>query len=367
MKTFFPLLVLVFLVGCGEQPPEKFAERPFADLPNWTAETVRTAAPAFLKSCDVFQKKKGNLHAEKIFGTAEQWQALCDDLRHTDIDDLKQLFERRLKVIEILPEEGEKTLFTGYYTPEIKGSFERRPGYNVPLYRKPQDLLTADLGAFFPDLKGQQLVARVEGQKIVPYPARAQLQQHLKNRHVLLWLKNPADAFFLHIQGSGRVQLPNGKTVRVGYAGNNGHPYTAIGKVMIQKGLITREEATLPGLKKWLKDNPKKSADIYNANARYIFFALTEKQETGALGVPLTSGASLAVDRSVLPLGIPVFVSTTEDATGKPFNRLMMAQDVGSAIKGRVRGDIYFGVGVSAEEKAGEQRSGGQLFALVPR
>jgi membrane-bound lytic murein transglycosylase A len=265
-------------------------------------------------------------------------------------------------------------LFTGYYEPELVGSRRRSAAFPIPLYRRPPDLVIADLADFRADLKAERLVGRIVDGRLEPYHRHADIDAGvLAGRGLeLLWLADPIDAFFLQVQGSGRVNLAEGGSVRVGYAANNGHPYTTIGRILVERGEMTKEAATMQTVRQWLRDQPDQATAVMQANARYIFFREVEGDgPIGSLGVALTPGRSLAIDASLLPLGAPMWVDTTYPAgtpeAGRPLRRLMVAQDTGGAIKGAVRGDIYWGSGEAALEYAGPMKQRGRYYLLLPK
>ena len=262
---------------------------------------------------------------------------------------------------------------TGYYEPLLNGSREQSGQYRYPLYGVPEDLLVVDLGAVYPQLKGMRLRGKLVGNRIVPYHDRAQLDddQQLLEGAELLWVDSPVDVFFLHVQGSGLVQLADGSVVAVGYAEQNGHPYQSIGRALIEMGELQPEEVTLFSIREWLHSNPERMYEVLAQNPSYVFFNLKDTPEDGPVGslnVVLTPRRSIAVDRNVIPLGAPVWLQTTlpnEDRS--PLNQLMLAQDTGGAIKGHVRADVFWGRGGEAEEMAGLMKQPGELFVLLPR
>lgn len=324
--------------------------------------------PVFLNSCTQVRRFKPT---SPVFGTKEEWQRLCSAAKKVEKGDVKSFYELNFKVYQVGSHkpwwkfwQKEKSLFTGYYQPQLSASFERDETYTTPLYGLPENLITANLGVFDETLKGKTLVGQVVGKRFVPYATRAQINQNPK-AYPIAWLKNDIDAFFLHIQGSGQLVLPSGQTVQVAYAGNNGHAYTAIGKTMKEKGIFKEgEEITMQSIKAWLEENPEKRDEIYQTNARYIFFKLADVGPKGAQGVVLTQNRSMAIDTRYIPLGTPMFVQT--QTTSGAFNKAMVAQDVGAAITGPIRGDIFFGKGHQAEQQAGAQNAPGQLFVMVP-
>jgi membrane-bound lytic murein transglycosylase A len=269
-------------------------------------------------------------------------------------------------------------LFTGYYEPLLNGSKTRAGPYQTPLLGVPSDLITVDLGRFREALRGQNIVGRVEQNRLVPYPTRAEIVRNgLPPAQALVYVDDPVDAFFLQIQGSGRVMLDDGTTLRAAYAGQNGQPYTAIGGVLIQMGALTRENVSMQSIRAWLAANPDRMAELLDRNASYVFFNVQPLGDpsigaAGAQGVPLTPRASLAVDSNLHPYGVPLFLETTvptpDGALPEPrFDRLLIAQDTGGAIRGAVRGDVYWGFGDEAGAIAGRMRSMGTLTVLLPR
>ncbi|WP_371924790.1 murein transglycosylase A [Endozoicomonas sp. SCSIO W0465] len=287
---------------------------------------------------------------------------MCKELMQTPDRQLKAFFEQNFTPVQVSPQK--KGLFTAYYSPVIPGSLAPSEDYSIPLLKLPHDLVKVRLADF--GLSGQGLVGRVEKGFLKPYGSRAEIdQQTAKTSDVLIWLSNPVDKFFLQVQGSGNVELPDGKIIHVGYAGNNGHQYVAIGKILKQKGEL--EDVSMQTIRSWLEKNPDKREWLLNQNPRYIFFSFSDEGAITAQGVPATTRRTLAVDPSYIPLGLPVWLDTRLTATGEKFQQLMVAQDTGSAIKGPVRGDIYMGIGNDAALIAGPQQEPGKLYVLIPR
>lgn len=263
-------------------------------------------------------------------------------------------------------------MVTGYYEPLIQGSRSRDANNTTPVLGVPDDMLTIDLGEVFPDLKYRRLRGRLEGNRVVPYWDRAEImaKESKWQGKTLLWVQDPVEFFFLQVQGSGRVQLPDGKRVRIGYADQNGHPYRSIGKVLVERGAMKLEEASMQGIQAWARANPELLPELLNTNPSYVFFRElpnTEAGPIGALGVPLTAERSIAVDPRHIPLGAPVYLVTTRPSSPVALNRLMMAQDTGGAIKGGVRADFFWGFGKEAGELAGRMKQRGQMWVLLPR
>ncbi|HEX2162830.1 MAG TPA: MltA domain-containing protein, partial [Thermoanaerobaculia bacterium] len=266
-------------------------------------------------------------------------------------------------------------LFTGYYEPTLHGSRRRHGDFTVPLYTRPPELVEVDLGAFRDELSGQRLAGRVADDRLVPFADRAAIEEGaLDGRGLeLVWVDDPVDAFFLHVQGSGQVVLEDGATLRVGYAAQNGHPYVAIGRVLVERGAMALDEVSMQSLRAWLEAHPEEAAEVMAANPSYVFFRrLGGEGPLGAQGVALTPGRSLAVDRSFHALGVPVWLagSAPSPAPGepdRPLRRLLVAQDTGGAIRGPVRGDVFWGPGDEAAEIAGRMKHPGRMWLLLPR
>ena len=331
----------------------------FSSLKGWNNEQAVAVRPALLKSCQRLNPsvlKKGSQ-----WGSYDTWQSLCKELALTPDRQLQTFFEQSFQPIRVGVEET--GLFTGYYSPVFHGSLTKTAEYSVPLLALPKDLVRVKLSDF--GMSGH-LAGRMVNGHLKPYGSRAEISRQVPDeKNVLLWMNNPVDAFFLHIQGSGNVELTDGRIVHVGYAGSNGYRYVAIGKVLKDQGELT--EVSMQSIKAWLQANPDRQQWLFNQNPRYIFFRFSEKGAVTSQGVTATAERTLAVDPSYIPLGIPLWLDTSLTATGQPFRRMMVAQDTGSAIKGEVRGDIYMGVGDDAAHLAGEQQAPGKLYVLVPR
>ncbi len=336
----------------------------WADLPGWNEDHHTQAWPALLKGC---RKLKNKGH----------WQAICADAASLpEVSDtaVKAFIEQRFTPKQLLTEDGaEQGLITGYYEPLLQGSYQQDAHYRYPLYGPPDGLLTVDLSSLYPELKDKRVRARIEGNKVLPYYSRAEIQSDdapLKGNE-LLWVSDRDALFFLQIQGSGRVQLPNGKIIGAGYANQNGHPYVSVGKLLIQREELEREDVNLFSIKKWLKDNPEAAQDLLNDNPSYVFFILRDDINEGPIGsmnIPITAERSLAIDPKVVPLGTAMWIVTTfPDEQNSPLNQLVFAQDTGGAIKGRLRADLFWGTGSVAEQRAGKMKQQGELYILSPK
>ncbi len=308
-----------------------------------------------------------------IGGRVEDWRTLCAAAKRLpDGDDTaaQAFFERHFLPFRAANRGRSQGLFTGYYEAELHGARKPSRRYNVPIYGVPRDLVMVDLGEFREDLEGRRVVGRVVGGRLRPYHDRAQIDAGgLKGKvPEIVWVDDAIDAFFLHIQGSGRVILDDGGVMRVGYAGRNGHPYFAIGRELTRRGEISPEEVSMQSLRAWLEAHPGEAGAVMAKNRSYIFFRELDGQgPLGAEGVALTSGRSLAVDREFIPLGVPVWLDAADPARpGRKLRRLLIAQDTGAAIKGPVRGDVFWGFGAAAAERAGGMRHLGQYYLLLP-
>jgi membrane-bound lytic murein transglycosylase A len=336
----------------------------FSALPGWQQDDLRQAWPAFMASCRALGKK-------------DDWKAPCTAAQLVDAGDtnaIRQFFETWFVPNLVRAEDGADTgLITGYYEPMLHGARKRGGAYQTPLYRVPDDLLTIDLAGVYPTLKHMPLRGRLVGKRVVPYSTRAEIERANLPGKELLWVDDPVEAFFLEVQGSGRVQLDDSnETVRIAYADQNGHPYKAIGRWLVEKGELAVEQASAQGIKAWIAAHPERRQELFDANPSYIFFKEERLPDPGvgpkgALGVPLTPARSVAVDPKFLPLGAPLFLSTTEAGSEAPMQRLVMAQDTGGAIRGAVRADFFFGFGSQAADNAGRMKQRGTIWALLPK
>ena len=381
-------LLALLLAGCAVVPPHPPAVSPpaappaqtvaphltlsragFDDLPGWAADDPALAVPALLRSCRALAAG----FASGIAGSAADWQPLCATAAALPAGD--SVAARRFFEAGFTPwragNGGERDgLFTGYYEIALKGSRHPSARYSVPLYHRPADLISVDLGQFRQALKGQRIAGRLQGNRLVPYDDRAAIEAGSLDRRGLafLWVDDPVDAFFLAVQGSGRVTLPTGAVIRVGYDGSNGRPYVSIGHVLAQTG-VPVDQISLAYLRQWIKAHPADGRALMDRNPSYVFFReMTGDGPLGSEGVALTPGRSLAVDPAFIPYGVPIWLDTTDPVNaGGRLQRLLVAQDTGGAIKGPVRGDIFFGFGPDAERHAGEMKGRGTWWLLLPK
>lgn len=331
-------------------------------LEGWRQDRHAQAWPALLHSCARLEDRE----AWKELCAAAQAQGQPDDAR------ARAFFETWFAPFPVHAERGEREgLITGYYEPLLNGSYEPSDRFRFPIYGRPEDLLIIDLAELYPELKGKRLRGKVKGRKVVPYYSRAELDRdpHLLSGNEILWVDDAVALFFLHIQGSGRVRMPDGRIIGVGYADQNGHPYRAIGRYLIESGALSRDQVSMFTIRDWLRENREQATDLLHRNPSYVFFQLRENPGDGPIGslnVPLTAERSIAVDRDVIPLGTPIWLDTTTPKA-QPYRRLVMAQDTGGAIAGFVRADLFWGHGQHAEEMAGNMKQPGRLYALLPK
>lgn len=380
---------LLGLVSCAPPPPSapKLELQPvaFGRLSGWEADDPSAAMLAFRRSCGVLRTRAPTdpMGPEPAFGRVGDWLAACAAAdafpASASADGARDFFESWFQPFQVSDSGNRTGLFTGYYEPVLHGSRHESGPYQVPLHASPPELRRLDLGRFNPELAGFAIWGRVADGAFVPYYSRAEIDQGaLAGRNLeLLWVDDPIAKFFLQIQGSGQVRLDDGSVVRVGYAAQNGRPYRAIGRDLIETGALPREQVTLQTIRDWLRAHPADATTIMERNPSYIFFAEHPELSAadgplGTEGVPLTAGRSLAVDRRFLPLGAPIWLDARAPRPDRPdetapLRRLMIAQDTGGAIRGVVRGDVFWGAGDAAEAIAGRMQAQGGLALLLPK
>ncbi|MBP7335014.1 MltA domain-containing protein [Niveispirillum sp.] len=388
------LFALGLLAGCAQQPakppvpsvPPVEAEKPaarltlrpvrFADLPGWSVDRTADALPALLKSCDRLVKQPADraLGPNGTMGRIGDWTGPCAVIAKLPAGDhvaLRRAVEELFQPWAAGDNGNEEGLFTGYYESALRGSPKRQGKYQTPLYKRPSDLVMVDLGEFRPNLKGERIAGRVVDGQLKPYADRRSIEAGALNGKglELLYVDDPVDAFFLQIQGSGRVTLPDGSQIRVGYDGQNGQPYFAIGRELVARGALAKEDVSMQSIRAWLEANPSKATDVMNTNPSFVFFRRLEGEgPLGAQGVALTPGRSLAVDRTFIAYGVPVWLDAEDPVQAKTrVRRLLVAQDTGGAIRGPVRGDVFWGHGAEAEQRAGLMKSSGRYWLLLPK
>jgi membrane-bound lytic murein transglycosylase A len=333
------------------------------DLDGLLQDNLVEAWPAWLKSCTTLIKRA-------------QWQEACQvaiEMKKPNNATIVDYLSTYFDVYSTQNEDGTNTgVITGYYQPLLKGSRNKSDQYPYPLYREPEDLITVELADAYPELKFKRVRGKLEGKKLVPYSTRAEIDTNpppLAGSEIL-WIDDIIDVFFLQIQGSGVVQLDDGEQVQVGYANQNGHSYQSIGRLLVERGELTLDKASMQGIKNWARSHLDQLQELLNSNPSYVFFRELPAGlpgPLGALGVPITAERSVAIDRQFIPLGAPIFLSTTEPNSSEPLKRLMLAQDTGGAIKGGVRADFFWGAGDQAGAEAGAMKQQGKIWVLLPK
>lgn len=375
LSCFFLIGLTVWLAACTTTPPvipeteqmpmEERQQVSFSDLPGWKSDNLKDVLPAFRKSCRAIGKKK-------------DWQDVCAkayDIDENDTFAIRSFFETHFIPYRIANENGSETgLATGYFEPLLKGSRVRKGKFRTALYRQPDDLLVIDLASAYPQLKGLRLRGKLDGNRVVPYETRAEIEKSGKLAgHEIVWVDDVLDAFFLEIQGSGRVYIPeSGETIRLAYANQNGRPYRSIGRYLLDRGELKPGLASSQQIRQWIRRNPERLREVLDSNPSYVFFReerIDDPSEgpKGALGVPLTPERSIAIDPRHIPLGAPVFVDTTRPYSSVPLQKLMLAQDTGGAIRGAVRADYFWGFGPQAGEMAGKMKQKLKVWLLLPK
>ena len=346
----------------------------FAELEGWSQDSLLQAWPAWQRGCKV------------LMARSEPMASICQRSLFVSQDDeaaIRSFFESEFVPHRVRDSKAREArdahsnLVTGYYEPLLMGSRSPSSRFQIPVHRAPSDIVAVELSSQYPELRAMRLRGRLvkspEGNKIEPYPSRSELERSgvLKGLEIA-YLEDPVEAFFMEVQGSGKIQLPDGSLIRLGYANQNGHPYRSIGAYLVERKELTLAQASMQGIKNWVKANPARRDELLHQNPSKIFFrelpapADASEGPLGAMGVPLTAGRSIAIDPSHLPLGLPVFLRT-QLPSGAQLARLVLAQDIGSAIRGAHRADLFFGTGVAAGEDAGRMRSRGELVVLLPR
>jgi membrane-bound lytic murein transglycosylase A len=372
--------------------PAIYLPASFADLPGWTVDRADLAWPALEVGCKRLMataaaqsppKSASALPSSSSPPPPSIWQRVCDDaaaLPVVDAAGARAFFEHHFSVWKLSAADGNDTgLVTGYYEPLLSGSRTATEKYTVPLYAPPDDLLTVDLASLYPELAGKRVRGRVDGRKVVPYWTRADIEQGRApvRDKALLYVDNAVDAFFLEIQGSGRVRLDDGSVVRVNYADQNGHPFRSIARVLIDRGELTLDRASMQSIRAWGRAHPEQLPALLDENPSYVFFRIVPPPQPdtleaaidgpiGSLGVPLTRERTIAVDTRSVPLGAPVYLATTRPLSDEPLQRLVFAQDTGGAIRGAVRADFFWGFGADAAREAGRMKQPAHMWILWP-
>lgn len=365
----------LIICGCSVSPkaPEDnkaitLEQATFQSLPRWQGSDQENALAAFKNSCRKIREGANGatpLQNHPVLTLADL-QFACTQANIWQ-GSARSFFENHFEVYTASSNHSRDSFFTGYYEPELNASTTPTPALNTPIYALPSDLITANLGDFERDWQGKKLWGRIENRQLKPYWNREEIANQKLPAEIIAW-GDSVDVFFLHIQGSGLLTLDNGEKLRVGFAGRNGHPYTAIGKPLIEQGELDASTISMQSIRAWLAQNPDHAQRIMNINHSYIFFRpLDTSGPIGAHGVPLTANHSIAVDPNYWHYGLPLYISAEHPGTSNTLNQLMITQDTGSAIKGPLRGDVFWGSGDYATEMAGKMKSSGVIWVLLPK
>jgi len=371
---FISLTILLLFSGCAtkeeiisqEQKSEEISKDTlkddaknmqavtFNDIEGFYRDDLNHALDVFKKDC---KKSKRN----------ELFKNVCHKAEY-EMDGYK-FFTINFQPYKLLDNNSsDEGIITGYYEPLLYGSLHKNKRYKYPVYKTPKDMMIVDFVSAYPELKSYKLRGKLVGNKVVPYDSREEIEKNPnKNLEVIAYVDNKFDLFLLHVQGSGKVLLDNGELINVGYAEQNGRKFKGIGTYMLNRGYISKDELSAQGMKKYIDKNPTKADEVLNQNESYVFFHKSEQGATGSLGTQLTAKRNLAVDRSVIPLGMPIFLSTKNPVDKKPINQLMVAADVGGAIKGDIRADFFWGYGEDAFAYAGKMKEKGKMYILMPK
>ncbi len=359
----------------------RFQAVTWAALPGWQEDNLESVWQGLINNCKGLMRPiSGGLH-HPARATPKAWQPVCAAAQQSGLNEyasaaqVRQFLEEHLQPWRLLDEQGQiaRNTVTGYYEPVIEAAPYRQPGYEWPLYAVPEDLLTIDLGSVYPELAGKRIRGKLEGNRVVPYDTRAEIAANPERQpRALVWAKDPVEAFFLQIQGSGRARFENGQSVRLAYADHNGHPYTSIGKWLADRGEMPLAQASMQNIKLWAQRHPHRVQEMLNANAAMVFFELEQINDEklgpkGAYGIPLIAERAIAVDPDFVPLGSLVYMASTYPGSSQPLRRVVFAQDTGAAIKGAARMDFYWGSGEQAGALAGRMKQPGELWVLWPK
>ncbi|MCC2595736.1 MltA domain-containing protein [Pusillimonas sp. MFBS29] len=360
----------------------KFQQTSWASLPGWQNDGLDHVWKAFINNCKGLMRPVSGSLVQQARATPRVWQPVCAAAAQSGLNpdsapsaSVRQFLQTHLQPWRLLDAAGKpaRNTVTGYYEPLVHASRSRQGDYQWPLYAVPDDLLTIDLGAVYPDLAGKRVRGKVVGKRVVPYDTRAEIAASPDRQpRAIVWVNDPVEAFFLQIQGSGRAQLTDGSTIRLAYADHNGRPYMSIGQWLAKKGELKLAQASMQNIKTWAKNNPSRVQEMLNANPAMVFFSEEavidpELGPKGAYGIPLIGQRAVAVDTQFVPLGAPLYLSTRQPASSTPLQRLVFAQDTGAAIKGAARTDYYWGFGDEAGALAGRMKQQGEVWVLWPK
>lgn len=378
-KTFnllFFTFLCIFINGCfSEKQPisdnVQIKKIAFSDLNGWKKEDFASTIKPFKKNCEaILKNSKTYIDHSEIALSTEAYKKICTEFNNKNINtdsQMRRFIETNFDVFTISGEQGNSGKFTSYYEAIIHASLKKHGKYKYPVYGKPHDLVEINLRDFDKELPNKRLVGRVANGKFIPYYNRREIEDKGVNAPVIMWGDDLADIHFMQIQGSAIAKMDDGSKLRIGFADSNGLEFKGIGSILLNKKLINAKDVSMPKIREWLKKNPQKAADLMKENERFIFQKISNADgPQGALGVSLTAGRSIAVDRRYIPLGAMMWLDTV-DPDNLPLRKIVFAQDIGSAIKGVIRGDYFWGHGEKALQKAGRMNSSGTYFLLAPK
>ncbi len=344
-------------------------------LPGWQEDNTENLWITLINNCRGLMRPVSGSLTIPARATPQDWQPFCADVadftqangEKPDPAMVRFFLEQHLQPWELVGQ----GVATGYYEPIVYGSKSQGGDYQWPMYAQPEDLLTIDLGSIYPELAGKRVRGKVEGNKVVPYDTRAEIGAASNKPPVIAWLNDPVEAFFLQIQGSGRVQLDNGRSIRLAYADHNGRPYTSIGRWLADQGELPIAQTSMQNIKAWAQQNPHRLDEMLNVNEAMVFFREERIIDSiagpkGAYGIPLVAERTVAVDPEFVPLGSPLYLATTYPSSSSPLEKMVFAQDTGGAIKGAARVDFFWGSGEAAGEQAGRMKQDTRVWVLWP-
>lgn len=375
MKKYFSLILCVLIAACSvkqeseEQKGVTFQKVSFSDLNGFNEDDFASFEKAYTSTCAAIAKSSSLMQASAVKMDKNAYLKACrrfEKLKTKDKETLRAFFKSNFTPYAVLSNGSPEGKFTAYYEAEIRASKTKHGPYQYPIYGKPNDLVELNLKDFGADLPNKRILGRVSDGKLKPYFTRAEIETNGVDAPVILWGDDKVDIFLMQIQGSAVALLDDGTSVRVSYADNNGHAFVGIGSLLLKKGLLKKGEASMDKIRDWLKNNPQLANNNMMENPRFIFHQISNASgPIGALGVPLTAGRSLAVDQNFIALGTPLWLDTT-DPSGKPLQKAVMAQDIGAAITGPIRGDYFWGHGEEALLQAGKMNASGKFYVLMP-
>ena len=376
LKRGLIFLVCCFLVSCSGEDKGfqkgavgfRLEKKEFSNLKRWNKDNLYLFDKAIKSVCGALENSKAlKLKSDKFEVSLKEYQKHCKKIQKIDDrEDLKEYIEDNFRPYLVINNGISEGKFTSYYEAEIRASFEKSWKYKYPIYSKPNDLVEINLREFDSSLPNMRLVGRVKDGKLVKYYTRKEIDEIGIDAPVILWGDNLVDIYLMQIQGAAVAELPDGSKIRVGYDDNNGHKFRGIGSILLEKGLIEPKDASMVKIREWLEDNDDVAYKNMLLNDRFIFHKIVDAEgPIGAMGLPLFAGRSMAVDRSYIPLGVILWLDT--DSPNGRINKLVMAEDVGSAIKGAIRGDYFWGHGDEALEYAGKMNAKGKYYVVLPR